>query len=133
MRGMFIEKISPISYLGTKKFVSFNIFTFLPFVADRPTYKIFIENMLIYERNVHRKKSVFYFNQGRRKKISFLIFYISVFCILTDTPTGKMITEQMLICNLKLHTKNLDLYLNQRLTKSRFPLNLTDGRTDGRA
>ncbi len=41
-------------------------------LTDRPTYKIFIEKMLVYERNVHRKNQSCILNRG--EKIAFLLF-----------------------------------------------------------
>ncbi len=39
----------------------------------------------------------------------------------------------MLICEMNLYKKELDHYLDQRLRKSRFPLYLKDGQTDGQS
>ena len=61
--------------------------------------------------------------------ITFLYFYISIFCSLIDRPTDKIFIEQKLIYKGNLH-KKMDLYLKQRQRKSRFPLNLTERQTD---
>ncbi len=59
----YLQKIE----IGVEKiaFQSFYIFAFCS-LTDRPTDKIFIEQMLIYERNMHTKIQL-YLNQGPRK------------------------------------------------------------------
>ena len=56
MKGMCTEKIRTVSKSGAKNiaFLYFFIYTFCS-LTDRPTYKIFIEQMLIYESNLHKK------------------------------------------------------------------------------
>ncbi len=52
------------------------------------------------------------------------------FCSITDRQTDKIFTEQMLIYEGNLH-KKMERHLNQGPRKSRFPLNVVDGQTDG--
>ncbi len=55
-------------------------------LTDRPTYKLFIEKILLYGRIVHRKNQSSIWMWGR--EISFLYFYISAFS-LTDGLSGE--------------------------------------------
>ena len=78
---MEVEKIA---------FPCFYIFAFC-ILTDTPTDKIFLEEMLKYEHNVHSKNR--HLSQSEAEKIMFLYFYIFAFCSLTDRPRDKIFIE----------------------------------------
>ena len=67
---MCTEKINNLSLLVAEKFV-FPYFYISAFCSlnDRPTDKIFIEYMVIYERNVHRKNETSFLIRDRKSHL----------------------------------------------------------------
>ena len=104
-------------------FPCFYIFAFCS-LTDRSTGKIFIEQMLIYERNVQRKKQPFISIWGRENRISiFLHFYF----LQPDRETDRQYLQNRCIYMRGICTEKNYNSISIRERQLRFRLNLTDG------
>ncbi len=91
MIWMFIEKEqSSISIRGREKHISIFLHFCLFSLTDRPRYEIFIDYMLIYERNVYKRNQTSILISGREFAFS-------------SKPDGHM-DWQTDICNLRVAT-----------------------------